>query len=153
MPVVSAGARLHPMPAQPHKDYSATPLWKKLGIREGSRLLITGKVPEGFSVGRLPPAVEVLGRPRRDMDVVLLFSTSIAEIGRRFPALATRMGPAGRLWIAWPKRAAKMDTDTTFGNIQRVGLDAGLVDNKTASITETFQGIQFVMRLKDRPTR
>ncbi len=46
-----------------------------------------------------------------------------------------------------------MHTDTTFGDVQRVGLDAGLVDNKTASITEAFQGIQFVIRLKDRPTR
>ncbi len=141
------------MPAQPHKDYSDTPLWKKLGIRTGSRVLITGEVPEGFSVGPLPPDVELLRGPRKDMDVALLFSTSITEIERRFPALATKMDPAGRLWIAWPKRAAKMATDTTFENVQRVGLDAGLVDNKTASITETFQGIQFVMRLKDRPKR
>jgi hypothetical protein len=141
------------MPAQPHTDYSGTPLWKKLGIREGSRVLITGEVPHGFSPGRLPPAVELLQRPGKDMDVALLFSTSIQEIERRFPALAKRMDPAGRLWIAWPKMAAKMVTDTTFENVQGVGLDAGLVDNKTASITDVFQGIQFVLRLKDRPKR
>jgi hypothetical protein len=139
------------MPVRPRKDYSSTPLWKKLGIREGSRVLITGSVPRGFSAGPLPPAVELLQRPGTGMDVALLFSTSIAEIERRFPALATRMGPAGRMWIAWPKRAAKVDTDTTFENVQAVGLNAGLVDNKTASITETFQGIQFVMRLRGRP--
>jgi hypothetical protein len=141
------------MPAQPHTDYSGTPLWKKLGIREGSRVLITGEVPHGFSPGRLPPAVELLQRPGKDMDVALLFSTSIQEIERRFPALAKGMDPAGRLWIAWPKRAAKIDTDTTFENVQGVGLDAGLVDNKTASITDVFQGVQFVMRLRDRPKR
>jgi hypothetical protein len=31
-----------------------------------------------------------------------------------------------------------------------VGLGAGLVDNKSASITDTFQAIQFVIRLSDR---
>lgn len=141
------------MPVQPHKDYSGTPLWKKLGIRQGSRVLVTGEVPAALSLGDLPPEVDLLTRAGKEMDVALLFSTSIAEIERRFPALARGMTPAGRLWIAWPKRAAKVDTDTTFENVQAIGLDAGLVDNKTASVTEVFQGIQFVMRLKDRPTR
>lgn len=134
-----------------HKDYAGTPLWKKLGIKEGSRVLVTGEVPEGFAVADLPPEVDVLARAGKVMDVALLFSTSIAQIERRFPALARGMTPAGRLWIAWPKRAAKVETDTTFQNVQAIGLGAGLVDNKTASITEVFQGIQFVLRLQDRP--
>ena len=136
---------------QGHKDYSGTPLWKKLGIKEGSRVLVTGEVPEGFAVADLPSEVDLLARVGKEMDVALLFSTSVAQIERRFPALARGMTPAGRLWIAWPKRAAKVDTDTTFENVQAIGLDAGLVDNKTASITEVFQGIQFVMRVRDRP--
>jgi hypothetical protein len=97
--------------------------------------------------------VEVLKRAASNMDVALLFSTSIARIERRLPRLAGAMHPAGRLWIAWPKRAAGVPTDTAFGNVQGVGLAAGLVDNKSASITEVFQGIQFVLRLRDRPKR
>jgi hypothetical protein len=138
--------------AQAHKDYSGTPLWKKLGIRETSRVLVTGEVPQGFSLGTTPP-IERLHRAGRRMDVVLFFSTSIDEIERRFPVFTKGMDPAGRLWIAWPKRAAKVETDTTFTNVQAVGLDAGLVDNKSASIDETFQAIQFVLRLHDRPRR
>jgi hypothetical protein len=34
--------------------------------------------------------------------------------------------------------------------VQGIGLDAGLVDNKSASVTEVFQGVQFVYRLEDR---
>ena len=49
------------------------------------------------------------------------------------------------------EKAADLPTDLDFGTVQRIGLDAGLVDNKSASITETFQGLQFVYRLKDRP--
>ena len=137
--------------ADAHRDYSGTPLWRKLGIREGSRVLVTGRVPDAFSLGEHPAGVTLLGRPGRDLDVVLLFSTSIAEIARRVPRLAGSIDPAGRLWVAWPKRAARIDTDTSFEAVQRVGLEAGLVDNKSASITESFQGLQFVRRLRDRP--
>ena len=33
--------------AEGHKDYSGTPLWRKLGIRQGSRVLPVG-APAGF---------------------------------------------------------------------------------------------------------
>ena len=46
--------------------------------------------------------------------------------------------------MAWPKKAAKVETDLTFEAVQRIGLDAGLVDNKSASIDDVFQGLQFV---------
>jgi hypothetical protein len=139
--------------ADAHRDYSGTPLWKKLGVREGSRVHVGGEVPVGFFLGASAPPIEQLQRPGRDMDVVLFFSTSIADVRRRLPAFARSMDPAGRLWIAWPKRASGVPTDTAFDNVQATGLEAGLVDNKTASITDVFQGIQFVMRLKDRPKR
>ena len=53
--------------------------------------------------------------------------------------------------MAWPKKAAKVPTDLDFDTVQGIGLTAGLVDNKSASITDAFQGLQFVYRLKDRP--
>jgi hypothetical protein len=55
--------------------------------------------------------------------------------------------------VAWPKKAAQVDTDLTFEIVQRVGLDAGLVDNKSASVDDVYQGLQFVIRLKDRAKR
>jgi hypothetical protein len=50
-------------------------------------------------------------------------------------------------------KAAEVDTDLSFETVQRTGLDAGLVDNKSASIDEVYQGLQFVVRLKDRTKR
>ena len=64
-----------------------------------------------------------------------------------------RSDPAGRLWVAWPKKAAEVDTDLTFEIVQRMGLDAELVDNKSASVDDVYQGLQFVIRLKDRAKR
>jgi hypothetical protein len=55
--------------------------------------------------------------------------------------------------VVWPKKASKVPTDIDFGFAQGIGLDAGLVDNTRASITDVFQGLQFVCRVKDRPKR
>lgn len=138
--------------AQPHKDYSGTPLPKKLGIREGARVHVAG-APEGFDavLDPLPTGVERLGRLGSNMDVVLLFVTRERDLRSRFAKLAAALEPAGRLWVAWPKKASGVASDLDFDTVQRIGFDAGLVDNKSASVTEAFQGLQFVYRLKDRP--
>jgi hypothetical protein len=138
--------------AQAHKDYSGTPLPKKLGIREGARVFVSG-APEGFDavLGPLPTGVQRLGRAGSSMDVVVLFVTEERELASRFAKLAAGLDPAGRLWVAWPKKASRLPTDLDFDFVQRGGLAAGLVDNKSASITDAYQGLQFVYRLKDRP--
>lgn len=141
MPVVAATR---------HRDDTGTPLWKKLGIREGSRVRLVG-APPGLSLRPMPTGVRVLATTRPPLDVAVLFATRWADLDRRFGGLARALAPAGRLWVAWPKRASGVATDLTFEAVQGLGLAAGLVDNKSASIDEVFQGLQFVRRLADRP--
>lgn len=136
-----------------HKDYSGTPLWKKLGVREGSRLLVVG-APDGFdrtleAIAPMPP-VERLTRAGRDLDVVVLFATERRVLERRFAGLAAAIAKDGRLWVAWPKGASALPTDLTFAVVQGHGLARGLVDNKTAAIDADFTGLQFVVRRADR---
>lgn len=143
--------------AEGHTDYSGTPLWKKLGIRQGSRLLVVG-APDDFepaliAIAPVPPGVRRLARATNHIDVAVLFTTTRRTLGRRFPALQRALDPAGRLWVAWPTQASRVETDLTFAIVQAHGLDAGLVDNKTASITDVFQGCQFVVRVRNRPPR
>lgn len=102
------------------KDYSATPLGKKLGAKPG-------------------------------IEVLVFFTTSRAELERRFPALKKTLAPADGLWIAWPKKASKVETDLDFPTVQTVGLAAGLVDNKSAAIDRDWQAVRFVYRREDRP--
>ena len=52
--------------------------------------------------------------------------------------------------MAWPKKAARLETDLDFAAVQRIGLEHGLVDNKSASIDETWQALRFVYRRADR---
>lgn len=137
---------------QPHKDYSGTPLPKKLGIRQEARVLLHD-APQGFrsTLQPLPAGVSVTTRAAKHLDVIVVFATAQDKLAHRFAMLLPSLDHAGRLWVAWPKKASKVPTDITFESAQGLGLRAGLVDNKSASITDVFQGLQFVYRLKDRP--
>jgi hypothetical protein len=107
-------------PTMAEKDYSKTPLARKLGAKPG-------------------------------VEVVVLFTTSRTELDRRFDALKETLAPADGLWIAWPKKASKIETDLDFAAVQEAGLAAGLVDNKSAAIDDDWQALRFVYRLADRP--
>ena len=86
------------------------------------------------------------------VEIVVLFTTTGAELKRRFAALRKTLAPADGLWIAWPKKASKLETDLDFGTVQQIGLDAGLVDNKSAAIDEDWQAVRFVYLRADRPS-
>ena len=101
------------------RDYSGTPLSKKLGAKPGA-------------------------------EVVVLFTTRRAELLGRLPKLKATLAPADGLWIAWPKKASKLETDLDFAAVQEAGLAAGLVDNKSCAIDGEWQALRFVFRLADR---
>jgi hypothetical protein len=136
--------------------YSGTPLPKKLGIKPAQRVALFNP-PADFlqTLGELPAGVELLADPSSGpaLDVIVFFTTALAQLKKRFAALAKRLAPAGGLWIAWPKKASGVATDLTEDVIRVVGLDAGLVDNKVCAIDDTWSGLRFVIRLQDRPAR
>jgi hypothetical protein len=89
---------------------------------------------------------------RPGAEVVVFFTTSRRELERRFARLKKTLAPADGLWIAWPKKASKIETDLDFAAVQAIGLAAGLVDNKSAAIDEEWQAVRFVYRRADRPS-
>jgi len=83
------------------------------------------------------------------VEVLVFFTTSRDELERRFSALKQTLAPADGLWVAWPKKSSRLESDLDFDAVQRIGLDAGLVDNKSAAIDDEWQAVRFVYR-RDR---
>ena len=126
--------------------YSGTPLPKKLGIKPGHRLLLVD-APDGFALEDLPDGVtEADG----EADVIVAFRLSRDQLAADLPALRRRMDKAAGLWIAWPKRASKVETDLTEDVVRELALANTLVDNKVAALDEKWSGLRLVIRLKDR---
>ena len=131
--------------------YSATPLARKLCIREAFRLHIVH--PPGVLdelEATLPADVEILQRPRTPVDVVLAFYTSRRRLEQEFGGLAAGIADGGGVWIGWPKRASGVATDLDENIVREIGLEAGLVDNKVCAIDAMWSGLRFGIRLRDR---
>jgi len=131
--------------------YSGTPLPKKLGIKEGSRIALVN-APNDFEseLGELPANVEFIKRPTKSLDIILLFVLTERALARDFAKLAARLTANGMIWIAWPKKSSGVATDLLEQRVRDIGLNAGLVDVKVCAIDETWSGLKFVYRLKDR---
>ena len=131
--------------------YSGTPLARKLGIREGSRVALLG-APDGFDeeLEPLPGAVTIMRRLGAGIDVAVLFVTERRDLERRFLAVAKAVFPAGGFWVAWPKRASKVPTDLTEDVLREVALPRGLVDNKVCAVTDVWSGLRLVWRKENR---
>jgi len=134
--------------------YSGTPLPTKLGIKPGCRVLLDN-APEGFetdTLGPLPDGVVVHRRAGRTAyDVVLVFRTSAKACTRTLDRdIARTAPPAGRLWVAWPKKASGVVSDLSDVVVRDAGLAAGVVDTKVCAIDDTWSGLMFVRRLRDR---
>lgn len=134
--------------------YSGTPLPKKLGIKEGAKVVIL-HAPEDFAELLRPMPNAVTLSPRLNSkgfnDVIVFFSKKASTIRRELPRLKERVSPAGGIWIAWPKRTSGVPTDLTEDVVREAALAIGLVDNKVCAIDETWSGLRLVIRLKDRP--
>ena len=126
--------------------YSGTPLPKKLGIKEGHRLYVTGDAPSGFLDGI--PRVARLTAP---IDVAVVFVTKEADYRRWLDKMHRALAPDGGLWIAWPKRSSGVATDLTEDVIRNIAVrETDLVDNKVCAIDETWSGLRLVVRVVAR---
>jgi hypothetical protein len=125
--------------------YSGKPLPAKLGVRDGSRVLVTN-APVDFTLD-CPHHVRA---GREPYDVILLFCPMTADLVRHWPAAYRRITMAGALWVAWPKRSSGVRTDLTEDGVRSYALTHGLVDVKVAAIDEIWSGLKLVRRLADR---
>ncbi len=135
--------------------YSGTPLPRKLGIKPGQRIAFLDAPPEfADALGELPEGTgPARTAARGPLDLVVAFFTERRRLMQRLPRLIAALDPAGALWIAWPKRAARVDTDVTEDVVRELGLAAGVVDVKVCAIDATWSGLKLVIRVQDRPPR
>jgi hypothetical protein len=132
--------------------YSGTPLWKKLGLKEGRRLL-TADAPSGWVLPETPDGISVAVLTEKGAegqgsgeDVLVAFFTTLAGLAEALPALSRRTFPEAALWIAWPRRAGGHDSDIHEQDIRDIALPIGLVDVKVAAIDEDWSGLRLVWR-------
>ena len=136
--------------------YSATPLAKKLGVVQASRLCPIA-APTGYPdlLAPLPPDVSFESKASDHTDIVHLFVVQAAELGKQLAALRKTLKPTAVIWVSWPKKASRVATDITEDTIRELALPLGFVDVKVCAVTQVWSGLKLVVRkeLRVSPTR
>ena len=127
--------------------YSGTPLAKKLGIKPGGRVLVSG-APKSYreSLEPLPHGVTFAKAVSESIDVIHVFTDSRARLAAALAQYRKAMRPDATIWVSWPKKASKVPTDITEDTVREVALPMGLVDVKVCAVDEIWSGLKLVIR-------
>jgi len=127
--------------------YSGTPLAKKLGIKEGSCILLLA-APQGYAqlVEPLPPGVRFETHTSQAVDIAHVFVTRKDGLRKHLAVLREELNTNASVWVSWPKKAAKVSTDVTENTIREVALPLGFVDIKVCAVNEVWSGLKLVVR-------
>jgi CheY-like chemotaxis protein len=134
------------VPSSALAGYAGTPLPKKLGMRAGLTVGLLA-APAGFKalLGELPAGTRLRSGARGACDVLLWFVRDHATLARGIASIAARPDFT-RLWILWPKRAARPQSDVTQASVRAAGLAHRLVDFKICAVDATWSGLAFARR-------
>ena len=143
--------------------YTGPSLDKKLGIKCGHNVVLLNPPVAFERTLPLPDDVRISHSIKMPpVDVVICFVDCLEDLEKRFSLIASRLHPAGGFWIAWRKRpaarvnkrSAKRPVDgaeeITEDIVRRIGLAAGMVDNKACAIDGNWSALRLVLRLENR---
>jgi hypothetical protein len=127
--------------------YSGTPLPKKLGITAPMQLVAI-EAPAEYEaiVGELPQGVTLGRTAGKNTDLVHLFATKREALSNHLIKLRAKLGDEAVVWVSWPKKAAKVETDITEDTIRELALPLGFVDIKVCAVSEVWSGLKLVVR-------
>lgn len=132
--------------------YSKTPLAKKLGIKAGYSILLIAAPEYYFDLfDEFPKNVtHVKSSQTESADFIHLFAKDYATLALQAEKCKGALKKNGTLWVSWPKGASQLSTDLNREQVREYLLKMGLVDTKVAAIDDTWSGLKFMLRLKDR---
>jgi len=133
------------------KDYSHRDVVDKLGIKPGFAVAFAAE-PLAVESALRSRVLERIGRDAatddEPLDVVLVGADASTDAEAVLKRWRARIDQAGGIWLLTPKRGQPGYVDQR--DLILAGPGAGVVDNKTCSVSDTISGIRFVIRKTDR---
>ena len=127
--------------------YGTRPLIEKLGVKPGMKVALAG-VDDAWFERELRMLTQDVrrGKPSSPCDLVFLRVNAPKDLAK-IKTVKSWIEKSGAIWVVRRKGPGAPIRDT---ELIQAGLDAGLVDNKIASFSDTEGAMRFVFRIKDR---
>jgi hypothetical protein len=130
----------------------AATLVKKLRLQPGQKAAIVNAPPDYVErLGDLPQGVEIATEPGARADFIHLFVANQADLERLGPAVLEAVEYDGLLWISYPKRSSKVETDLTRDRGWELLTEAGMRPVTQVSIDDVWSALRW--RPSDRVGR
>jgi len=132
--------------------YSGTPLVQKLGYKNGMRVWFDG-IPDSVRAEIYAQELKLSEEevPTSGINAAHIFVTERKALGEKLSALRQVIDPAGFIWVSWPKKASKVETDITEDTIRELILpDSDLVDVKVCAVDAVWSGLKLMVRKERR---
>jgi hypothetical protein len=127
--------------------YSGTPLARKLGVRAGEtawRKAMPEAIAEEIAASGI--VQRLLAVPGPGLAFAHVFETRRSALEADLATLRAVLAPTGMVWVSWPKKAAKVETDITEDVVRAVALPLGFVDVKVCAVDAVWSGLKLVVR-------
>jgi len=127
--------------------YSGTPLPRKLGLTNSTRLLVLNE-PEEYAawLGPLPQGLERQTALSPSTNLVHVFITRRSDLERHLATLRSQLHPEAAVWVSWPKKSSRVPSEVTEDTIREIALPLGFVDIKVCAVSEVWSGLKLTVR-------
>lgn len=119
----------------------------KLGIKPGMAIVAISVPDDRFLAEAAGRGATVVKRPPGAGADLVFYGARARKALERFPSLVPRIKPDGAIWIIRPKGQAAI----TEADVMAAGKQAGLVDVKVVSFSDTLTAEKFVIPIARRP--
>jgi hypothetical protein len=119
-------------------------LIKDLQIKPAMRIMFINQ-PVGYedTLGELPEGVLVVSQPRTRVDLVQLFSGSMAQLKDSLPQANRSLKTGGVLWVCWPEQSPNQATDLTRDILWRAMLQEKYKPVASIKISPIWAAMRF----------
>jgi hypothetical protein len=129
--------------------YSGTPLADKLGLKRGMRVWFHN-MPDSVRDEIAHADFDEQPAASAGLQGAHLFVTERVNLERELAALRPLLATNGFIWVSWPKKTAKVETDITENVVRDVALPTGLVDIKVCAVDAIWSALKLVIRKENR---
>lgn len=133
--------------------YSGTPLPKKLGLK-APLVLVAIDAPQEYLawLGELPAGIQIAPKSSNPIQAAHVFVTERAILEKHLVTFRRQLEQNGFVWVSWPKKGSKVETDITENTIREIALPLGFVDIKVCAVSDVWSGLKLVIRKNERTT-